>query len=252
MTKSAKTLPSPLPEGGHIVDWYDVLPSKYKQKQSLGQYSTYESIKLPGIMRCAIIGASGAKKSVTLLNILLNMPAWSRVYLFCKVVDEPLYACLIEEFNDISKKVGRQIISVSTDLDEVPTIENIDPREKNLFIFDDVICDSEAKLQKIKPLYVWGRKYGKGISTIFISQSFFRIPKICRDNTDILIFLRVNQKRDLSRAISEYAFDVTEERMRAMHKHALSGGSKNFFLIDLTAQNGPGPEYTFRKNFLPI
>jgi hypothetical protein len=237
--------------GGYISDVYDCLPEKYTKDSSRDSYSNYDNIKLPCPTRIAIIGASGAKKTVSMVNIWANMNAWSRIYLFCKVIDEPIYKWLADEMKDVSKKVKREVFTVSSSLDTMPNPDEFDPREKTLCIFDDLAAEKSKKLEPIEHLYSWCRKYGMhGISCIWIGQSFFRLPKFIRDNTDIIVMKRINQNKDLSLILSQYTLDATKEELKAMYKLALSGNDKNFFLIDLTKPSGS--PLTFRKNFLPI
>ena len=59
---------------------------------------------------------------------------------------------------------------------------NVGKKHKLLIVFDDMIADMIKNLNPVKnELFIWGRKFN--ISVVFITQSYFKVPKEVRLNT---------------------------------------------------------------------
>jgi hypothetical protein len=54
----------------------------------------------------------------------------------------------------------------------------------------------------------------------YLSQSFFRIPKIIRLQCNYLILLKLGSKRDLNLILSDYGLGVEKDELMAIYKHA--------------------------------
>ena len=140
--------------------------------------------------RILIIGGSGSGKTNPLLNLINKQPDIDEIYLDAKDPYEPKYQYLI----NIHEKVGlkryndlKAFIEYSNDMQDVyKTIDeyNIHRDCKVLIIFDDMIADmiNNKKLNSIvTELFIRGRKLN--ISLVFITQSYFEVPKDVRLNT---------------------------------------------------------------------
>ena len=97
----------------------------------------------------------------------------------CYKPDEPLYAVLQDQLKDN--------ITVFKDLATVPScaVESFpdQPDHEILFVFDDIVlCNEKDKknLQKLENYYAFSRK--KGITTFFLTQSYYQTHKFLRDN----------------------------------------------------------------------
>jgi hypothetical protein len=248
--KSGRKVNKPGVHPERIVNWYKTIDDKFKSHQDLEGYENYENIKLPSIMRCIICGASGSMKTNTLLTILLNMGCWTKIYLYCKLPDEPLYVFLTSIMQEVGKKFKTELIVVSTNIADVPTPAELDPRHRSLFIIDDQAAEKKSKLEKVEELYTWTRKYGEGVSFVWITQQFSKAPFFVRNNSDVIIMKRINQTRDLAFVLSQYTLDNSLEEMKEMYRQAMEGAPENFFVLDLT--KGSDDPYRFRKNFSPL
>ena len=54
----------------------------------------------------------------------------------------------------------------------------------------------------------------------YLSQSFFRIPKIIRLQCNYLILLKLGSKRDLNLILSDYGLGVEKDELMAIYKDA--------------------------------
>jgi hypothetical protein len=95
------------------------------------------------------------------------------------------------------------------------------PKDKQILcVFDDVVNYSDKEQGIIKEYYVRGRKWGKGISMCYLSQSFYRIPKIIRLQCNYLILLKLGSKRDLNLILGDYGLGVDKEELMTIYKDA--------------------------------
>ena len=84
--------------------------------------------------------------------------------------------------------------------DVYKNINNYNPDKENkiLIVFDDMIADMihNKKLNSIvTELFIRGRKLN--ISLVFITQSYFKVPKDVRLNTTRFFIMKISNKRQL-------------------------------------------------------
>ena len=59
---------------------------------------------------------------------------------------------------------------------------NVGKKRKLWIVFDDMIADMIKNLNPVEnELFIWGRKFN--ISVVFITESYFKVPKEVRLNT---------------------------------------------------------------------
>ena len=79
---------------------------------------------------------------------------------------------------------------------------NPDKENKILIVFDDMIADmiNNKKLNSIvTELFIRGRKLS--ISLVFITQSYFKVPKDVTLNTTHLFIKKIPNKRELQKIV---------------------------------------------------
>ena len=102
----------------------------------------------------------------------------------------------LRHFND-----PKAFIEYSNDMHDVyKNIDdyNLDKENRILIVFDDMIADiiNNKKLNSIiTELFIRGRKLN--ISLVFITQSYFKIPKDVRLNTTHFFIMKIPNKREL-------------------------------------------------------
>lgn len=227
-----------------IINCYSNLPSKYQTKKDT--YKNYYKIHIDLPSRITICGSSGSGKSNITLNLILGINAWDDIWLFIKCETEPLYAFLIDEIRIIEKKLGIQMLHVFTNIDNLPSVDSFDPKRRHLLVFDDVIADKESKLENVAAIWVRGRK--QGITSMFLTQSFFLTPKLIRSNTSIFIFKHL-LRGDCKRIMAQLAMSVDPDQMYEYYKKCDCSNISNFFMLDTSSSD---KRYEFRNGFLPI
>ena len=77
---------------------------------------------------------------------------------------------------------------------------NVDKERKILIVFDDMIADTinNKKLNSIvTELFIGGRKLN--LSLFFITQSYFKVPKVVRLNNNHFFITKIPQKGDFNK-----------------------------------------------------
>jgi hypothetical protein len=196
-----------------------------KEKNIIYHNPAFEVSQIKHPAMIAVVGSTGAGKSQWLLNFIHKMPdTFSKIFIVHKV-DEPLYKVLEEKLKD-------QIVFYKK-LAELPNPDLLvkdDPKGQILLVFDDQV--TEKNMNKIEEFYIRGRKSGGGITSVFLTQSYFGIPKIVRLQLHYLILLKLSGKRDLQLILSEYNLGVEKEQLEDIYKDATKQ-KFNFLKIDV-------------------
>ena len=185
------------------------------------------------------------------MNLIENEPDINKIYLHAKDPFEAKYQYLIK----IREKVGidshndpRAYIEYSNDMRDVykyigdynPDLEN-----KILVVFDDMIADmiNNKRLDLIvTELFIRRRK--SNISLVFITQSYFKVPKDVRLNTTHSFIAEILNRREISR---NHSSDIKTEDFNNIYIEC-TVEPFSFLVNDITlASDNP---LRFRKVFL--
>ena len=166
--------------------------------------------------RILIIAGSGSRKTNALLNLIVKQPSIDKIYLYGKDLYEEKYQYLInihekvglKHFNDPKAFIeySNYMHNVYKNIDEY----NIDKECKILIVFDDMIADmiNNKKLNSIvTELFIRGRKLN--ISLVFITQSYFKVPKDVRLNTTHFFIAKIPNKRELQQIALNHSSDIS-------------------------------------------
>ena len=219
-----------------IVNFYE----HKKMKQFLKEYENphFENHRISIPFRMGIIASSGGGKTQCLLNMLSRMnDTFGHIYVVYKA-PEPLY-----EF--LQKQIGEDKITFYTQLSKFPPLAELPKDKQLLVIFDDCVTYAEKDQGVIKELYVRGRKIGRGISMAYLSQSFYKIPRLIRLQFNYLIILKLGSKRDLSMILNDCGLGIEKEELLQIYKDATKQPF-NFLKIDVDASD---PNKKFSHNF---
>ena len=202
--------------------------------------------------RILIIGGSGSRKTNTLLNLINEQHDIDKIYLYAKDLREPKYEYLIKNHENTGIKHlndSKAFIECSNTMDDV--YENIDDynpnrKRKILIIFDDMIVDIMAnkKFQVIiKELFIRCRKLN--ISLLFITQSYFSIPKDVRLNSTHYLIMKINNKRELQNIATSHSAGIDYKGFIKIYRECAKEPF-NFMTIDTTLP--VSNSLRFRKN----
>ena len=99
---------------------------------------------------------------------------------------------------------------------------NHDKENMILIVFDDMIADmiNNKKLNSIvTELFIRGRKLN--ISLVFITQSYFKVPKDVRLNTTHFFIMKVPNKRELQQIAISHSSDIDYKDFIKIYKNVL-------------------------------
>ena len=166
--------------------------------------------------RTLIVRGLVSGKANVLLNLVENQPDFDKIYSYTKDLYEAKYQYLI------NKREGAGIghfsdpeafTACSNDMHDVyKNINDYNPYKENkiLVVFDDVIADmiNNKKLNPIlTKLFIRGRKLN--ISLVFITQSYFKVPKNVRLNTTHFFIAKIPNKRELQQIATNHSSDIS-------------------------------------------
>ena len=168
--------------------------------------------------RMLIIGGSRSGKINALLNLINNQSDIDKIYLYAKDPYEAKYQFLINKregtglkhFNDSKAftEYSNDMYDVYKNIDEY----NIDKERKILIVFDYMIAGktSNKRLNSIvTEQFIRGRKLN--ISLVFITQSYFNIPKDFRMNTTHFFIMKISNKREFQKIARNHSSDISNK-----------------------------------------
>lgn len=216
-----------------LIDWYKKIPKKYLPKQHNPHFENHH-IKLP--FRMIIAGNSGSGKTQTLLNIINVMQnTFEKIRIVTKCKSEPLYEWLEDKLKDFD-------FSIEEGLNSLPDLDSLDKTVNNLIVLDDLVNESAKAQRPVSDYFIRCRK--KNCSIIYISQSYYAVPKMVRDNINYLIIKQVSSMKNLTMICRECSLGIDKKELKKIYEDATES-KQDFLLIDLDGNK----DERFRKNF---
>jgi hypothetical protein len=217
-----------------MVDFYKSMPKKFLLQSHNPNFKDHK-LNLP--FRMLIIGGSGAGKTQTLMNLIRIMNGtFNNIHIITKNRDEPLY-------NYLESKVDTGL-SITEGIDSAPNLDDFDKKEQSLIVMDDLVLEKNQK--QLEQYFIRARKLN--CSLVYLSQSYFAVPKMIRMNLNYLIIKRLNTLQDLFRMMREYSLGVSKDVLVDLYQHSIQDNKQDFLLVDLDSE----PKDRFRFNFLDV
>ena len=169
-----------------------------------------------------------------------NQQDIDKIYLYAKDPYEDKYQYLINKRESVGLKHfndPKAFIEYSNDMHSV--YENIDNynlsnENKILIVFDDMIADmiNNKKLNSIvTELFIRCRKLN--ISLVFISQSYFKVPKDLRNNSTHFFIMKIPNKRELQQIAINHSSDIDTKDFIEIYRKC-TDKPYSFLVIDTT------------------
>ena len=118
------------------------------------------------------------------------------------------------------------------------------------YLVFDMIADviNNKKLNStVTKLFIWGRKLN--ISLVFITQSYFKVPKDVRLNTTHFLISKIPNKRELQQIAINHSSDISTEDFVNIYRKC-TAEPYSFFVNDTTLASDN--TLRFRKNLFNI
>lgn len=188
----------------------------YDLKSSGGVKHRNRSLLMPQWpFRMAVVGASGSGKTNLVMNMLLEegMLCYDRLYVVSPSLEQDKYQHLQETFEGRDAKVRAKAVrelkarkASEEQIEEAVAklepsgyfydtvdelnFDSFDPQYQNLVVLDDIMLDK--KQDQYVNLFSRGRHFNT--SVMYLSQSFFRIPKTIRDNCSCMALFSMSRR----------------------------------------------------------
>lgn len=218
-----------------ITNLYEKMPKEFLDKVENPNFNLHK-LKIP--MRMCIVAPSGSGKTNFLCNLISVFSSGKGTFQSITIItrnkDEPLYRWITSKCDSIIIKEG---------VENTPPLDKFDKDFNHLVCFDDLVLAKD--LSKVENYYIRARKLG--VSCIFLSQSFFKIPKIIRNNCSYMVLLKLSGNREVNIILSEFGLGVTKDQLLEIYKYATKE-KMSPLIIDMDAS----PEDRFRKGLLEV
>jgi ABC-type dipeptide/oligopeptide/nickel transport system ATPase component len=226
---------APIDKTGQIINFYEHVPKKYLDEVENPNFKDH-NFDLP--FRMCIVAPSGSGKTNFLLNLIRvfsqGQGTFSDITIVTRNKDEPLYNYLSGEFEQIQVKEG---------MHSTPKLDDMDKKYNHLVCWDDLVLSKN--LQPVEEYYMRARK--KSCSVIFLSQSYYDIPKFIRKNSSYLVLLDLGgSKRERTAIMNEWAGDLDKDEMSAVFNDATSVKLRPLIITGGKCE----PNRKYRKGFL--
>ena len=190
-----------------------------------------------------------------MLNLIENQPDIDKIYLYAKDPYESKYQYLINKregvginhFND-----PKAFIEYSNDLHDVyKNIDENNPYKENkvLIVFDDMTANmihNKRLNSVVTQLFIRGRKLN---ISLFITQSYFKVPKDVRLNFSHFFIAKITNKRELQKFAINHSSCINTKDFANIYRKC-TAEPYSFLINDTTlASNNL---LRFRKNLFSI
>lgn len=222
-----------------VENFYERLKEKHDPNENNPHYKEH-GIKIP--FRMLIVGASGSMKTNSALDLCKKFSdTFSHITIVTRNIREPLYLHMQQNI-DASQLTVIEI--EDDDLSELPRMATLTNKEPHtLIIFDDLVLVKDQK--KITEFFIRCRKFN--ISAMYLTQSYFGTPKKIRGNCNIILFKKVNSKRDLQTILSEYSLSIELPELLKIHQESTKN-QLDWLMVRM--DNPPGKQ--FFHNYTPL
>ena len=198
-------------KSSEIINFYEHIPKKYLDSVENPNESLH-NIKIP--FRMCVVAPSGTGKTNFLLNLIKvfsqGKGTFADISIITRNKDEPLYNYLSGEFEQIQIKEG---------MSSTPKLDDMDKKYNHLVVWDDLVLSKS--LTNVEEYYMRARK--KNCSVVFLSQSYYDIPKFIRKNSSYLVLLDLGgSKREQTAIMNEWSSDLDKEELKAIYNDAVS------------------------------
>ena len=185
-----------------------------------------------------VVAPSGSGKTNFLVNLIhlfsRGKGTFADITIITRNKDEPLYNFLSAKSDQIQIKEG---------LHNLPQLDKMDKAVNHLVCIDDMVLAKDQS--QIENYYIRARKLN--CSVIYLSQSYYRIPKVIRNNCSYMVILKLSGQREVNMILSEFGLGVSKEQL--IHLYETATAEKfSPLLLDLEAQ----PFERFRKGFTQV
>ena len=110
-------------------------------------------------------------------------------------------------------------ITIYYELDKLPEPRDFPNKDlQNLLVFDDQVVTRNQS--KIINYFIYGRKVGCGITCVYLTQSYYSVPKTSRAQLSYIWIVKIGQRRDLNLILADSGGLVEKDVLRKLYEEA--------------------------------
>ena len=217
--------------------------STIKSTKSINPHFDTHGISVP--FRMLISAPSGSGKTHALCNMIYTMDKTFHEIIICVLsADEPLYQMIGNRLGDaVTFFESGEIPSINeySIVDAKTGMLKRKDKYQRLIVFDDLILNKAAN-RSAAEYYIKARKLG--FSSVYIGQSYFQIPKMIRDNSQIFVLGRNLLKKDLKMILSVFPTEKSLDEFTNLYKE-LANETLDVCVLDISKR-------TIKKNMTGV
>jgi len=159
--------------------------------------------------RLLILEPSGCGKTNLLFNLLFKHLHFDRLLLYSRHLDQPLYQKLQQCLDDDMIppiEIDPEGISFHSNIDDIVSPDLLDKDEQNLYVFDDFITSKDQN--NVTDVFIRGRHMN--CSCIYLTQSYFPVPRNIRLNCNYFVIFNIHSKRELLELQKDHATNIEQ------------------------------------------
>jgi len=126
--------------------------------------------------------------------------------------------------------------------DDVVPIDELDANDDKVIVFDDIRIDA-PNMNKIKEYFSLSRN--KRCNCLYLTQSYYDVPKYIRRNTKCLVLFSGFDNRDIDEICKDNCKGISHSELKQIYREA-TAEPHSFLVIDKTARHVP---QMYRKGF---
>ena len=205
--------------------------------------------------RVLVIGGSNCGKTNAILNVLTQYAKYDKLHVYTASDKQDKYKFLEDFFKDVKANLAlnadeseeeeeiEDIMDIHDSLEDLPNVKELDPSQKHIVLFDDLNFARSPDQQKMLEYFSKGRH--NNVTSIYIAQSYFNIPKAIRLNASHIMLYDVDDVAEMREIAKKYARGVDFKQFKKLYELATKD-PYCFLFIDKTKRE---PIERFRQNF---
>ena len=187
-----------------------------------------------------IIGQTGVGKTNLLLNLLLQYMNYDHCKIYTITPEQDKYQ-LLHEYSELFDENMDSIFEISPPEDVTP-VEELDDESNKVIIFDDIKLDNK-NMNNIKEYFSLSRN--KNCNCIYLTQSYYDVPKYIRRNTKCFILFGGLDNKDIRHISDDLSKNIGRQEFGRIYREAISE-PYSFMTVDKTSKYIPE---MYRKRF---
>ena len=161
--------------------------------------------------RWCYVGSSGAGKTNVLLNTLDHL-YFDKLHIICPTaLTQPKYLYVKDKYDKEDEKIRTELrrynkknktmydiedrVSLHEEMPE-NFLDSLNKQQVNLVVFDDMVCTDRKQEKAIVDCFIRGRHLNA--SFIYLTQSFYKIPRVIRLNCSCFNIFHSTNKSELA------------------------------------------------------